>query len=203
MITERKIKKYQNVGIWIVALAAISGLLHSGWIAYTNSQKPPSVAGVNETVTNTSINSAGGGAPENTLVKTTLPKQQAPTPQQIEIKLDGNGCTTNNTFPNKCTLLNSSRSGLVLKECVEEVLDKCSMYTYTLGKRDTDTQYILQQYTEQGDTLLDVKAYNITSGNIQLIGTYLYSSNLPQEQDQQQAAKNRNSEYTQALSTYR
>ena len=91
--------------------------------------------------------------------------------QSLEVKLDGNGCTAN-VFPNSCKVVSSRRESTLLKECNDKSWDKCNFYTYTLGKKTADNQYIFQTY-EEIDTLVDILSYDLQSGQINLVKTVL------------------------------
>jgi hypothetical protein len=110
--------------------------------------------------------------------KLELPLSQPTQEVETEIRLEGNGCGENKA-PNICKVVNNQKPGEILKQCDENSWEKCNFYIYQLGKRDGETQYILQNYTENSDRLLDVLAYNIKTNLVSQIKTVLYQENLP------------------------
>jgi hypothetical protein len=117
---------------------------------------------------------------ENTNSRSKLELAPSQTKQEVEteIRLEGNGCSENKA-PNICKVVSNQKPGEILKQCDENSWDKCNFYIYEIGKRDGDTQYILQNYTENSDRLLDVLGYNIKTNLVTQVKTVLYQENLP------------------------
>jgi hypothetical protein len=124
-----------------------------------------------------------------------LPQSSTKQTFEIEIKLDGKGCTENKA-PNICKLVSNQSPGLILKKCDEIDWDKCNFYTYELGKRDGDSQFILQTYIENSDRLLDILEYNAKTNIISQIKTLLYQDNLD-------SASTGNAEYNNTFEQYK
>jgi hypothetical protein len=117
--------------------------------------------------------------------------------KDVTVELVGNGCTEN-VFPNSCIVISSKINPVVLKECKDENLTKCSFYTYSLGKQEGDTQYILQTYIEKEDILVDVLSYNLKNGLVAEIKTVLYQNGQNLSVEVQKS----NEDYAQSIAQY-
>jgi hypothetical protein len=118
-------------------------------------------------------------------------------PNTTELRLDGNGCQ-NNVFPSECKVISSTNQAIYLKNCTEQAWEKCNFYTYTLGKRDGNTQYIIQKYVENTDILVDILSYDIQTTVVGVVKTVLYQDKTDISDNVKQA----NQEYTDVLGIY-
>jgi hypothetical protein len=117
---------------------------------------------------------------------------------QPDLLLVGNGCNQDSKFGTSCVIQSSASLGLTLKSCKEEYLTRCNFYSFGLGRRVENTQYIIQKYEENGDILVDILSYLIDQNTISTTKTVLFQS----VNDGSIEAKNGNNEYLAILSQY-
>lgn len=99
--------------------------------------------------------------------------------------LSGNGCNSNDDYPNSCGLNNPQGQTLqLLKDCNIEAEESntCNLYTYSLGKEINNGIYIFQSFQEGTQELTDVFFYNSTNTEYTLVDTVLFE-NISEYQD--------------------
>jgi hypothetical protein len=138
--------------------------------------------------------------PSASISKLSSTKQESSvsTPSQPSIALVGNGCLQDSTFGSQCQIQTSENS-YTLKSCKEESLKQCNFYGFELGQRNSNTQYILQKYEENGDILVDILGYSVNQNTLSTVKTVLFQS----VNDGSSEAKNGNVEYLNTLGQYR
>jgi hypothetical protein len=190
------------VGILLWGLIG-GGIWYSSQIS--NSESTKTVLGANDS--KIAEPSKNIDPPKKQIIQNTPPPvkvqpQSAVVEQQStgpDIFLTGNGCNQDSKFGSSCKLQSSVSSGLTLKSCTDENLTNCNFYSFEIGRRAGNTQYILQKYEENGDILLDILSYSIDQNTLSTIKTVLFQS----VNDGSSEAKNGNSEYLNTLSQYR
>lgn len=160
--------------ICLVLLIGIGNIFIIQEMSKENNIMPPNVLGVMDINKIVPKNNETQSANSNkNSSKTNLNMSQTQQLIDIIITLEGNGCSENKV-PNTCKLISNQKPGVVLKNCDEKSWDQCSFYIYQIGKREEDSQYILQSYSENSDKLLDILEYNIKTNTLKQIKTVLY-----------------------------
>jgi hypothetical protein len=143
-----------------VSFIIIFGLLGFGIDKYTLRNSQPEIMGANSSTINSATN------PSKTIEKILLNGDYA---------LVGDGCSQNK-FGTKCELNYQNTSKQVLKSCLSESDEKCSFYTYSLGKISPDGIYIFQNYTDTTEELTDIIEYKLIENTLTPVDTVLYEN---------------------------
>jgi hypothetical protein len=114
------------------------------------------------------------------------------------VRLVGEGCEQNSAFDKTCSLEVSNGSRYTLKKCSETNFDTCNFYEFQLGSNNGDQQYIIQRYEENGDILVDILEYTISSNSLKTTKTVLFQT----LSDGSAEAKNGNTDFTNTLNQF-
>ncbi|MBC7471742.1 MAG: hypothetical protein H7196_00545 [candidate division SR1 bacterium] len=166
----------------LVLLIGVGNALIMQQVPNENQNRRPSVLGIIDI--SKIISNNDQKMPISGKIKSKLELTASQTKQinSVEINLQGQGCTSN-VAPNTCKLVNNQKSGVILKNCSDETWDQCNFYTYELGKQEEDIQYILQNYSENSDRLVDILEYNTKTNTFKQIKTVLYQDTSDKNND--------------------